>query len=419
MVDGSAFIGGEAVDRFEAEWAAYCGTRHCVGLSDGTAALELALAALGIGPGDEVIVPANTFIATVEAVAAVGAVPVMIDVDPATLLMTGEAVRAACTPRTAAVIAVHLYGQPVDMDAIRAVAGPAGIAVIEDAAQAHGATWRGARAGSLGHVGCFSFYPGKNLGAFGDAGGVVTDDAELAQRIRCLANHGRPRGAAEQHVLMGQNHRLDGLQAAILSVKLRRLDAWNAARRRLARLYGEALQGLPVEPVSIRPEAVSSHHLAVVQVPAARRAAPAARGRRDRHRCPLRHPLSPPARLQHLRDAATAGGRARGRPAPVPPDAPASGRSRTSAGSRPPWHEPWTGSSRRPSPASPPDGAGHAQSRLSDGRGRRAAGAGRRRASGCRAGRPLGRFRRRHGRPATSSRPRPGAGPRRPPALRS
>jgi dTDP-4-amino-4,6-dideoxygalactose transaminase len=153
------------------------------------------------------------------------------------------------------------------MDTIRAVAGPAGIAVIEDAAQAHGATWRGARAGSLGHVGCFSFYPGKNLGAFGDAGGVVTDDAELAQRIRCLANHGRPRGAAEQHVLMGQNHRLDGLQAAILSVKLRRLDAWNAARRRLAHFYGEALQGLPVEPVSIRPEAVSSHHLAVVQVP--------------------------------------------------------------------------------------------------------------------------------------------------------
>jgi dTDP-4-amino-4,6-dideoxygalactose transaminase len=267
VVDGSAFIGGEAVDRFEAEWAAYCGTRHCVGLSDGTAALELALAALGVGPGDEVIVPANTFIATVEAVAAVGAVPVMIDVDPATLLMTGEAVRAACTPRTAAVIAVHLDGQPVDMDAIRAVAEPAGIAVIEDAAQAHGATWRGARAGSLGHVGCFSFYPGKNLGAFGDAGGVVTDDAELAQRIRCLANHGRPRGAAERHVLMGQNHRLDGLQAAILSVKLRRLDAWNAARRRLARNYGEALQGLPVEPVSIRPEAVSSHHLAVVQVP--------------------------------------------------------------------------------------------------------------------------------------------------------
>jgi dTDP-4-amino-4,6-dideoxygalactose transaminase len=140
VVDGSAFIGGEAVDRFEAEWAAYCGTRHCVGLSDGTAALELALAALGLGPGDEVIVPANTFIATVEAVAAVGAVPVMIDVDPATLLMTGEAVRAACTSRTAAVIAVHLYDQPVDMDAIRAVAGPAGIAVIEDAAQAHGAT---------------------------------------------------------------------------------------------------------------------------------------------------------------------------------------------------------------------------------------------------------------------------------------
>jgi dTDP-4-amino-4,6-dideoxygalactose transaminase len=178
-----------------------------------------------------------------------------------------EAVRTACTPRTAAVIAVHLYGQPVDMDAIRAVAGPAGIAVIEDAAQAHGAAWRGARAGSLGHVGCFSFYPGKNLGAFGDAGCVVTDDAELAQRIRCLANHGRPHGAAERHVLIGQNHRLDGLQAAILSVKLRRLGGWNSSRRRLARLYDEALRDLPLEPVSIQPEAVSSHHLMVVQAP--------------------------------------------------------------------------------------------------------------------------------------------------------
>lgn len=267
VVDGSAFIGGEAVERFEAEWAAYCGARHCVGVSDGTAALELALAALGVGPGDEVIVPANTFIATVEAVAAVGATPVLIDVDPATLLMTAEGVEAALSPRTAAVIAVHLYGQPVDMDSINAVAGAAGIAVIEDAAQAHGATWRGARAGSLGTVGCFSFYPGKNLGAFGDAGGVVTNERGLAERIRCLANHGRPRGAAERHVLMGRNHRLDGLQAAILSLKLRRLDTWNAARRTAARLYAEALRGLPMQPVAIRPGAVSSHHLAVVLAP--------------------------------------------------------------------------------------------------------------------------------------------------------
>ena len=150
-------------------------------------------------------------------------------------------------------IPVHLYGQPADMDAIRAVAGLAGIAVIEDAAQAHGATWAAPGRARWATVGCFSFYPGKNLGAFGDAGRLVTDDAELAQRIRCLANHGRPRGAADRHLLMGQNHRLDGLQAAILSVKLRRLDAWNASRRRLAGLYVEALQGLPLEPVAIRP----------------------------------------------------------------------------------------------------------------------------------------------------------------------
>ena len=409
VVDGSAFIGGEAVDRFEAEWAAYCGTRHCVGLSDGTAALELALAALGIGPGDEVIVPANTFIATVEAVAAVGAVPVMIDVDPATLLMTGEAVRAACTPRTAAVIAVHLYGQPVDMDAIRAVAEPAGIAVIEDAAQAHGATWRGARAGSLGHVGCFSFYPGKNLGAFGDAGGVVTDDAELAQRIRCLANHGRPRGAAEQHVLMGQNHRLDGLQAAILSVKLRRLDAWNAARRRLAQSLrrgpARAAGRARVDP------ARGGEQPSPGGGPGPRSATSCAGCSRPKGSPPVSTTPSPvissppaaPTRRRHCRwSSARPAGSCRCRCTRIWPIG-------TSAGSRPPWHEPWTGSSRRPSPASPPDGAGHAQSRLPDGRGRRAAGAGRRRASGGRTGRPLGRFRRRHG----GRRPRPdhGLGP--------
>jgi dTDP-4-amino-4,6-dideoxygalactose transaminase len=262
----SAFIGGENVERFESEWAAYCGTRYAVGLSDGTAALELALRALGVGAGDEVIVPANTFFATWEAIVAVGARPAPIDVDPQTLLITREGVEAALTPQTAAVIAVHLYGQPVDMDGLNALAERAGIYVIEDAAQAHGATWRKKPAGGLSDVGCFSFYPGKNLGALGDAGAVVTNRADLAARIRSLANHGRSRDAADRHVYVGSNRRLDGLQAALLSVKLPHLAGWNAARRRIVRRYERLLSHAPVDFVSLARGAVSSHHLAVVQV---------------------------------------------------------------------------------------------------------------------------------------------------------
>jgi dTDP-4-amino-4,6-dideoxygalactose transaminase len=260
------FVGGAFVERFEAEWADFCGTRHCVGVSDGTAALELSLRALDIGPGDQVIVPANTFIATWEAIVAVGARPVGIDVDPRTLLMTAEGVEAACTPRTAAVIVVHLFGQPVDMDAINRVAQRAGIAVIEDAAQAHGATWLGRRAGGLSEIGCFSFYPSKNLGAFGDAGAVVTNRANIADRIRSLCNHGRHRNAADRHVVVGSNRRLDSLQAAILSVKLAHLEKWNAARRRIARRYDEHLADLPIETVEVAHGAMSSHHLAILRV---------------------------------------------------------------------------------------------------------------------------------------------------------
>jgi dTDP-4-amino-4,6-dideoxygalactose transaminase len=266
IADTGRFIGGEAVERFEDEWAAYCGTAHAVGLANGTAALELSLMALGIGPGDEVIVPANTFIATASAVAAVGARPVFIDVDPGTLLMTAELVAAALGPRTRAVIAVHLYGQPVDMDALNAVAAEAGIVVLEDAAQAHGAAWRGRRAGSLGTVGCFSFYPGKNLGAFGDAGAVVTDDAVLAERIRSLANHGRAPNDPHLHQYRGGNHRLDALHAAILRAKLPRLDPWNASRRRIMARYAERLADAPVAVPEVAAGAVSSHHLAVVRV---------------------------------------------------------------------------------------------------------------------------------------------------------
>ena len=262
----SRFVGGEFVERFEAEWAAYCDARHCVGVSDGTAAIKLALQALNIGIGQEVIVPANTFIATWEAVHAVGATPVPIDVDPKTLLLTADAVSAACTSRTAAVIPVHLFGQPVNMDAVNQVAKREGIYVIEDAAQAHGATWRGQRVGALGDVGCFSFYPGKNLGAFGDAGAVVTNQSDIADRVRSLGNHGRHKESADRHVCIGMNHRLDSLQAAVLSVKLPHLDRWNAERQRSARYYNELLSELEVKSVEAAPGAQSCHHLYVVQV---------------------------------------------------------------------------------------------------------------------------------------------------------
>ena len=176
-----SFVGGPLVDRFEEEWARYCSARFAVGVANGTDALGLTLEALGIGPGDEVIVPANTFIATAAAVSRVGATPVFVDVSPDTLLVTADHVRAAITPRTAAVMVVHLYGQPADLTEIGAVAGSAGIAVIEDAAQAHGARWQGQRVGAIGNAGCFSFYPGKNLGALGDGGAVVTNDEDLAR----------------------------------------------------------------------------------------------------------------------------------------------------------------------------------------------------------------------------------------------
>lgn len=267
-IDNSRFIGGPLVDQFEAEWADYCEARYCIGLSSGTAALHLAFTALGIGVGDEVIVPTNTFVASAAAVVAAGATPVFVDVDPATLLLTADAVRSAISQRTAAVLAVHLYGQPTDMDAINAIAAKAGIAVIEDAAQAHGATWNGRKVGSLSTAGCFSFYPGKNLGAAGDAGAVVTNDGVLAEKIRSLSNHGRSHDNPYRHDSIGGNHRLDALQAGILSVKLRRLDAWNEGRRRAASLYAKQLADLPVQWLATDPRSVSSVHLAVIQTEA-------------------------------------------------------------------------------------------------------------------------------------------------------
>jgi dTDP-4-amino-4,6-dideoxygalactose transaminase len=235
LLRSSAFTLGDEVDRFEADFAGYCGVAHCVGVGSGTAALSLMLEAYGVGPGDEVIVPAHTFIATALAVAHVGATPVLCDVDEGTGLIDADAVRAAAGPRTAAVIAVHLYGQVCNMAAIEAVANPRGLLVLEDAAQAHGALYCGHRAGSLGAAAAFSFYPTKNLGALGDGGAVCTDDDVLATRVRRLRNLGQR--AKGEHIEVGYNERLDALQAAVLRVKLPHLDGWNAARRAHAERY--------------------------------------------------------------------------------------------------------------------------------------------------------------------------------------
>jgi dTDP-4-amino-4,6-dideoxygalactose transaminase len=266
ILDSGRFIGGEVVERFEQEWAAYCRTAHAVGVGNGTDALQLALRALGIGPGDEVVVPTNTFVATAEAVVLAGATPRFADVSPQTLLLTPATLEAALGPRTRAVIVVHLYGQTADMDAIGRVATSAGVTVVEDGAQAQGASWRGRPAGSLGQVGCFSFYPAKNLGAFGDAGAVVTDDADLARRVRCMRDHGRSGGSHYEHRLLGTNSRMDALQAAVLSAKLPRLEAWTTARRVLADLYRTQLADGPVRLVEDHSGGGHGYHLLVARV---------------------------------------------------------------------------------------------------------------------------------------------------------
>jgi dTDP-4-amino-4,6-dideoxygalactose transaminase len=260
------FVGGPEVAEFEHAFAAYCEVGHCVGVANGTDALELALAALGIGPGDEVIVPTNTFVATVEAVCAVGATPRLVDVLPDTLLLDPAATAAAVGPRTAAIIAVHLFGQMADVVALSALADRHGLSLIEDAAQAHGAEFAGRRAGSWGAVGTFSFYPGKNLGALGDGGAVVSDDPALVSRIRRLADHGRSEIDRYAHVVAGRNSRLDTLQAAVLLAKLPGLDEANRARRALVQRYRAGLPSWCV-PVAVHPTAESVHHLAVVQLP--------------------------------------------------------------------------------------------------------------------------------------------------------
>jgi dTDP-3-amino-3,4,6-trideoxy-alpha-D-glucose transaminase len=245
VATSGGFTGGPEVEAFEAEFAEYCGSEFALGVSSGTEAIVLALRALGIGAGDEVIVPSNSFIASAEGVSLAGATPVLVDPDPETHLITAEAVAAAIGPRVRAVVAVHLMGSTVDMDALLKVTEPAGLKVIEDTAQAHGAFIRGRRAGSIGDVGCFSFYPTKNLGGWGDGGGIVTNDPEVARRVRLLRSHGEePR---YHHQMVGTTARLDALQAALLRVKLRRLDEANDARRRLGAALRDGLAGTCVE----------------------------------------------------------------------------------------------------------------------------------------------------------------------------
>lgn len=250
VMDSGWYILGREVEAFEHEFAAYCGARFCVGVGNGLDALHLILRAWGIGPGDEVIVPANTYIATWLAVSYAGARPVPVEPDPRTYNLDPQRIEAAISPRTKAILPVHLYGLPADMAPVMEIAARRGLKVIEDAAQAHGARNQGRRAGSLGHAAGFSFYPGKNLGAFGDGGAVVTDDEQLAARVAVLRNYGS--GAKYRNELKGFNSRLDELQAALLRVRLKRLDEWNARRREHARYYlgalAEAGLALPVEP---------------------------------------------------------------------------------------------------------------------------------------------------------------------------
>jgi dTDP-4-amino-4,6-dideoxygalactose transaminase len=269
VISDTAFVGGKYLAEFETAFAAFCTVKHCIGVGNGTDAIHIALRALDVGEGDEVITAANSFVATSEAITMAGARVVFADVDGTAHTIDPESVEAKITPRTRAIIPVHLYGRPVDMDPLLELARAHGLWVIEDAAQAHGATYKGQTAGSMGHVGCFSFYPGKNLGAYGDGGAVVTNNDSLAKRVRMFANHGRI--DKYDHEIEGVNSRLDGLQAAILNVKLRHLPDWNRARRGNAALYGRYLSDAGVRTPEDEPEIESVYHLYVVTVDSGRR----------------------------------------------------------------------------------------------------------------------------------------------------
>lgn len=264
VFDGAQFVLGPAVAAFEEDFAAFCRTSHAIGVNSGTSALHLALLAAGVGPGDEVITVPFTFVATIASVEYSGAKPVLVDVEPEYWTMDPGKIESAITPRTKAIIPVHLYGQAADMDPILAIAKKHGLVVIEDACQAHGAEYKGRRCGSLGQLGCFSFYPGKNLGAYGEGGAVVTSDTTLAERIRLLRSWGEE--TRYEHKFRGFNYRMDGVQGAVLGVKLKHLDAWTEARRLRAHEYSRQLAETPAVLPSERPGSRHVYHLYVVRV---------------------------------------------------------------------------------------------------------------------------------------------------------
>ena len=265
VLDSAQFILGPEVATFERGFAAYCGAAEAVAMNSGTSALHLALLAAGVGPGDEVITVPFTFVATVSSIVYTGATPVLIDVERDTLTMDPRALEAAIGPRTKAIMPVHLYGQPADMDPILDIARRRGLTVIEDAAQAHGAEYRGRRCGSMGHIAAFSFYPGKNLGAYGEGGAAVTSDPALAQTMRMLRDWGAEK--KYEHRLKGYNYRMDGIQGAILGVKLRHMEAWTEARRSHAARYDRALAAADVERPYVRPDVRHVFHVYTIRTP--------------------------------------------------------------------------------------------------------------------------------------------------------
>jgi dTDP-4-amino-4,6-dideoxygalactose transaminase len=264
VISNTAFILGKAVADFEEKFAKYCRVKYSLGINSGTSALIMAMKALGIGEGDEVITTPNTFIATAEAISCAGATPRFVDIEEKSYNLDPKKLKKAITGKTKAVIPVHLYGQPADMDPILEIAKKSGIAVIEDACQAHGAEYKGKRTGSLGKVGCFSFYPGKNLGAYGEGGSVTTDDEEIAQKVKMLRDHGSPKKFYHQYV--GNNCRLEGIQGAVLTVKLKYLDRWNQARRKNADLYRKYLAGTDVKLPQEMPYAKHVYHVFCIRV---------------------------------------------------------------------------------------------------------------------------------------------------------
>lgn len=265
IIDTSSFIMGPAIKEFEPKFAEFCGCKHAIGVSSGTSALHLALWALGIGPGDEVITIPHTFIATAEAISMRGAKVVFVDIDPESYTMDVSKLEAAITPQTKAVIPVHLYGHPTDMDPLLEIARKHNLKVVEDCAQSHGAEYKGKRVGTIGDIGCFSFFPGKNMGAMGDAGAVTTNDDALARKISLLRNHGRE--GKYEHEMVGYNDRIDTLQAAILNVKLPHLNDWNESRRAHAAEYCAALAGTGLTLPSAKPGCTHVYHLFVIRHP--------------------------------------------------------------------------------------------------------------------------------------------------------